>query len=212
MEISSDELRALVERSAREAVERLGPGIGRNLERLRLEALLTEWLEIERQREPFAVAKVEEECIVALGGLEVKVRADRVDELANGRRLILDYKTGKVDGNPWEGDRPDEPQLPLYCATSSEPIAGAAFAVLRTGELGFKGTTDPIAPLPELKRMKFEAPVSFDELTVRWRAVLERLAQRYTAGAAEVDPKKDACKFCGLTALCRIREIEHDRG
>ena len=45
-----------------------------------------------------------------------------------------------------------------------------------------------------------------------WKRVLERLAGNFRAGNAEVDPKPDACKNCGLKALCRIRERENDRG
>jgi len=211
MQLTPYELHELIARCTATAVERLGPGIGRKLERQRLESLLMEWFEIERKRRPFNIVKLEEECIVALGGLEVKVRADRIDELPGGRHLILDYKTGNVNSSAWDGERPDEPQLPLYCATSTEPIAGAAFALLQAGELGFRGVAENDA-LPDLKKMMFDQPASLSELTVRWRKVLERLAERYSAGAAEVDPKKDACEFCGLRALCRIREFENDRG
>jgi hypothetical protein len=42
--------------------------------------------------------------------------------------------------------------------------------------------------------------------------VLERLADNFRAGFAEVDPKQGACDLCGLRALCRIREFENDRG
>jgi len=142
----------------------------------------------------------------------VKVRADRVDELPGGRRLILDYKTGEVNSGAWDGDRPDEPQLPLYCATSAEPIAGAAFGLLQNGSVRFMGAAENSGLFPDLKKMNFEQPSSFGELTEQWRTVLERLAERYAAGAAEVDPKRNACDFCGLRALCRIRELENDRG
>jgi hypothetical protein len=59
--------------------------------------------------------------------------------------------------------------------------------------------------------MRLETPRTFSEQIVEWRRVLEKLATRYGAGDAAVDPKPDACDLCGLRALCRIRELEHDR-
>jgi hypothetical protein len=150
--------------------------------------------------------------MVTIGGLQVKTRADRVDEVAHGRDVILDYKTGRLKLTAWDGDRPDEPQLPLYCATSDRPIAGAAFAVIRAGESGFRGLTDAGVSLPGMNRMRIENPIGFDDQLKEWRVVLEHLAEDFRRGRADVDPKPAACDNCGLWALCRIREYEHDRG
>jgi hypothetical protein len=60
--------------------------------------------------------------------------------------------------------------------------------------------------------MRSETPRSFGEQIEEWRRVLERLADNFRAGFAEVDPKQGACDLCGLRALCRIREFENDRG
>jgi ATP-dependent helicase/nuclease subunit B len=212
MELALRELQALVARHVEAGVECLGPGIGRNLERRRLEKLLAEWLEIEKSRSEFAVRKSEEDRSVTIGGLQVRIRADRIDELPDGRVIILDYKTGEIKTRGWEGDRPDEPQLPLYCATSDQPVGGAAFALIRTGELGFRGLTNPNAALPEMKEMKISSPLPWEQQVAAWRQVLERLAEDFCAGLAEVDPKQGACDNCGLRALCRIREFENDRG
>ena len=66
--------------------------------------------------------------------------------------------------------------------------------------------------LPAMKKMYFQEPVSFGELLAQWRRALEHLAIDFRTGHAEVDPKPDACEYCGLRALCRIREYENDRG
>jgi len=210
LELPPGELQELVARHVSSAVQRVGGSIGRKQEQRRLEKLLTAWLEIEKLRDPFVAHKPEEERLVTIGGLQVRMRIDRVDELDDGRQIILDYKTGQVKAAGWEGDRPDEPQLPLYCATSEGPIAGAAFVQIRTGELGFRGVTEDGVSLPRLKKMQL-APVPLAETIAEWRRVLERLAQNFREGLAEVDPKHDACDYCGLRALCRIRELENDR-
>ncbi len=212
LELAPEEIRELISRSAASAIQQMGSGIGRKLERQRLERLLPQWLEIEKVRDAFTVKATEQDRLVSLGGFEVRTRADRIDQLPSGCEIILDYKTGMLKYTGWEGDRPDEPQLPLYCATSDEPIAGAAFAVIRIGELAFRGATENGVSLPALKEMRAEAPRSFGEQVEEWKRVLEQLATHFRAGLAEVDPKHGACDLCGLRALCRIREFENDRG
>jgi len=211
LELTADEIRELISRSVESAIQQIGGGIGLRLERRRLERLLPQWLDIEKARDGFKVQATEQDRLVTLGGLQIRTRADRIDQLANGREIILDYKTGIVKSNGWDGDRPDEPQLPLYCATSNEPIAGAAFALIRIGELGFRGGTEDGVSLPALKEMRSETPRPFSEQIEEWRRVLERLATNFGAGLAQVDPKQGACDLCGLRALCRIREFENDR-
>ena len=132
-------------RNIEAALNQLGMGIGRKVEQRRLQNLLTQWLELEKSRAAFTVLKPEEERLVTVGGLHVRTRVDRIDALATGGEIILDYKTGQVKSTGWDTDRPDEPQLPLYCATSARPISGAAFAVVRTGELGFRQVVDEAA-------------------------------------------------------------------
>ena len=49
------------------------------LERERLAKLAREWLEVERARPPFEVAALEEKRTLAVGGLELNGRIDRID-------------------------------------------------------------------------------------------------------------------------------------
>ena len=146
-----------------------------------------------------------------INGLQLRLRVDRVDQV-DGGRLILDYKTGKVDSQAWSGDRPDEPQVPLYCVTNERPVAGAAIASIHTGKPQFRGLTAEGVTLPELSKMKMIPALPFDAQLREWRRVMERLAGDFRSGVAHVDPKPDACDNCGLRALCRIRELENDRG
>jgi ATP-dependent helicase/nuclease subunit B len=208
-ELAAGEVHDLITRNVEAALNQLGVGIGRKVEQRRLQNLLTQWLDLEKSRSPFTVLKPEEERLVTVGGLQVRTRVDRIDALDARGEIILDYKTGQVKSTGWDTDRPDEPQLPLYCATSARPINGAAFAVIRTGELAFRGITENEAILPGIKKMSTQ-PASFAELVAEWKRILERLAADYRDGVATVDPKPGACEYCGLTALCRIREFEND--
>ena len=208
MELPSDQLQALISRAARAAVDGISHAIGRQLEQRRLEKLLYDWLQIEKSRDPFTVHGIETEREVAIGGLAVKTRADRIDELASGGDLIVDYKTGQLKSNAWDPNRLTEPQLPLYCASSDRPIVAAAFAHIRVGDLAFQGLAESAATLPAMKKMRIEPPVPLQQQINRWRQVLEHLAQNFRDGHAEVDPKDNPCDTCGLWGLCRIRELQ----
>jgi hypothetical protein len=174
-----------------------------NLQRQRLLQLLTPWLDFELTRPPFAVRAQEEQIEARIGPLNLKLRADRIDQTAAGG-LILDYKTGPAAPSQWLGDRPDAPQLPLY-ALQFEPaqLGGIAFALLRAGEeLSLKG----FAVGPQVLANPTKAALPFAAQLKDWRRVLTGLAEDFAAGYAQVDPKRypDTCTFCGQRLLCRL--------
>jgi ATP-dependent helicase/nuclease subunit B len=184
------------------------PGLGRSLERRRLERLLTDWLEIEKARPPFTVLEREEKHSVDLGGLRITTRIDRVDALEDGRQVIIDYKTGEVKTTVWTGERPDEPQVPLYCASTGNDVAAAAFARLRRSDLGFLGLADG-GELGKIKSMRTEKGVRLPDLILQWEQTLQNLALDFRTGVARVDPKAhSSCTYCDITALCRVRDSQ----
>ena len=134
---------------------------------------------------------------------------DRVDELEDGTRVILDYKSGKTSIKSWEGERPDEPQLPLYAIDmrQRQPVAAVLFAQLRTGDLGFNGLASRIGIAPKLKPVG-DTEAEWQTQLDTWRTTLTTLAEAYRAGDARVDPKEfpRTCEHCGLQALCRVHE------
>ena len=180
------------------------------LEGRRLYGLLRSWLELEKQRQPFTVLFNESESKLDLAGLPLRVRYDRVDELADGSLFVIDYKTGKVDINTWSGPRPDEPQVPIYCVTDPARISGAAFGMLNVVETGFKGLAENPDTAPGLKSPDAigdrDIPDDWQGIMQYWREVLEQLAADFLNGAAAVDPKSIpvTCRFCALPGLCRV--------
>lgn len=182
-----------------------------SIEKERLANQVRQWLTLEKQRTPFSVIFNEGKKTIKLGKLSLNIRYDRVDRLEDGRLFVLDYKTGKQQLGSWAGERPDEPQVPLYCVANSKKVAGAAFGQITAEEVAFKGIADEeIAPninLPE-ELPKLDLPQNWQEILAHWQSVLDRLAQEFMAGAAEVDPKKPSvtCRFCELQSLCRIKE------
>lgn len=184
----------------------------RELERHRLVARVLEWLEIERQRSPFTVEAMEQHASVNAGGVTVDVVIDRIDRLEDGSQAIIDYKTGNVSTRQWFGDRPEEPQLPLYSLLSGEGLGALMFARLRPGATACIGVARDAGVAPGVKPFAETAEgrsgADWDEMLADWRRVLEGLGEDFRAGLAIVDPKSlsTSCAYCGLTALCRINE------
>lgn len=183
------------------------------LEERRLTSLVTEWLEYEAARLPFAVEETEAESSVEIAGLKLKLRLDRVDRLNDGSVLVVDYKTGDVSPKAWNAPRPDDVQLPLYAGFGlggEQPVGGLVFAKLRAGDVGFAGCIrDAAATLGKVNnigRLR-RSPLSAERLEA-WRETIEDLARAFVDGRADVDPRDrpETCERCGLHALCRIHE------
>lgn len=199
---------AALEELARDRSQTL-TGRFRDIEAKRLTRLLRVWLEVEKARAPFKVVAAEQKTTIKLGGLVVEGRMDRVDELDDGTRVILDYKSGKTSIKSWEGERPDEPQLPLYAVDmhQRQPVAAALFAQLRAGDLAFNGLATRTGIAPKVKPAG-DSEAAWQAQLDAWQTTLTTLAEAFRAGDARVDPKEfpRTCEHCGLQALCRVHE------
>ncbi|CAG1064491.1 hypothetical protein BAC1_00048 [uncultured bacterium] len=224
---SSGALAAYVESIAAKALEAadVPPPLSRRfieLERKRLSSLLMDWAELESQRGVgFRVKTVELEKELQVGGLVIKGRVDRVDELEGGGELIIDYKTGAAKTKDWLTKRPMEPQLLVYSLGSG--FDALSFARVVPGECRFLGITREGETLPGIKPYesdKFRSDaggLDWEGLMDFWKESLEGLAEGFLAGVCEVDPNNlpgddRACRYCELKALCRISDggVEED--
>jgi ATP-dependent helicase/nuclease subunit B len=183
----------------------------REVEKERLRRLVLEWLDIELDRAAFRVVGHEQKVTTEINGVGVRVQIDRIDALADGRKVLIDYKTGEVKPAQWFGERPDDPQLPLYSTILEGDIAAVLFGQIRAGGLAFNGIVadeEVIGTLPSNKRLK-EVMENWQGVLGEWRDMLDRLAGDFKDGVAEVDPKQDATcdnTYCVLGPLCRIDE------
>ncbi len=181
------------------------------LEKQRLQRLLMGWLEIESQRAAFAVSASEQDMLVSIGDLELRIRADRIDTLADGSKMVIDYKSGDMSPNHWLSERPQEPQLPLYAYTMGSDCSAASYAVVRSRNLAYRGfgnTDAGVGLTTDTSKASAGKLNDWTDLQEHWRRVLEQLARSYLDGDAAVDPPdpKHSCRFCGLQSVCRIGE------
>lgn len=185
----------------------------RMMEIARISAQIDKWLALEKTRSSFAVTSQELIVEIEVAELKIKLKIDRIDTLVDGRQIIIDYKTGKVNPSEWFGDRPDKPQLPLYSlALEKQQLAGVAFAQLRVDQIAFSGITVEENLLPKVKSFKkmtqTQEMADWSAVIMDWQQVLENLAMRFLSGEATVNPKKypETCQHCALQVLCRINE------
>ncbi len=201
----SGDLSPIIERSAARAVKELGlEGRFAALERERLAKLARDWLEVEKKRGKFEVAALEERRSLAIGTLELSGRIDRMDRLPDGTHALIDYKTSRnLTPRQWMGERPEDPQLPLYALSARENVTAVAFAKLRAGDMRYMGYSREEGALAGLTRYD-----SWQALLAGWKKELEALAQGFSSGDARVDPRDGlkTCRHCDLHTLCRVHE------
>lgn len=184
------------------------------LEKKRLFRLLKKWITLELQRPPFYVVNQEGKITIELANIEYQLRIDRIDQLEDGQLLIIDYKTGQVSAVDWWGDRPDDPQLPLY-SLSDPSIAGIVFGQINNKKLGFTGLTAQDFAIDGVKSISDtsvkHAENSWQQQRQSWQYILTKLSQQFQQGYADRDPKyqQQTCHRCHLKMLCRIDTEEY---
>jgi probable DNA repair protein len=208
LQTSQEELERIVEAGVNAAVS--GPlhdsfyQLISVVERQRLKNLILEWLQVERARtQPFTVEILEEEREFSIPGLRLTLRVDRIDRLANGNILLIDYKSSAVSRQKLKCPRPPEPQLLIYAAAAGESVDGLLFAELRPGSTRPVGFT---------RERHFDSDSA--EVVKNWRLFLDksqaevlRLSNDFIRGYAAVDPRSGACQYCRVSSICRVNEL-----
>ena len=164
------------------------------------------WLAIERERESFRVCGTEVSANLEMNHLRLSLRIDRIDECADGSKIVIDYKTGTTSSQNWFGDRPQEPQLPLYTLTDPA-IKGIAYAQVRNDHSKFYG----VAATEHGELVSVESMnegMDWETQRELWHQQLSGLLEEYCAGVATVSPYNppSTCQFCECHSLCRIEE------
>lgn len=227
----SQALRALAPPSQSELIEQCVTDAARALwgevdspmllrERRRTARLMHSLCDLERQRAPFSVIATELETVLtvqlkeplSLARARMNVRIDRIDELASGGRVILDYKSGQRPSADWYGERPSHPQLLAYLAAVGDEAIAMATVNVTAREVRFDGIASSAQLLPKVKAVippegsGGDCAAAWELRRHEWVEIIEQLAAGFVAGNAPVDPKQGACDYCHVKGLCRIAE------
>ena len=185
----------------------------RPLERERLWKLLLSLRELDRGRPAFRVL-TEVRRATSVGSIPIEIRLDRLDQLADGGELVIDYKTGQFTPSGWKAARLPESQLPLYASTvrsrgmaviQLQPAGGQLHGVGEEG-LEIKG----IKPAASFIK---GVDLDWNGLLARWQSQLEALAGEFSAGDFRVDPNDRTWavgQYAGLTGIYAFIEPSDD--
>ena len=206
-----------------------------NAHSLWLEELLIVWLALEKDRNlDFSLAGAEIPTTLEIEGITLQFKIDRVDQLADGSLCLIDYKTGEAASlKKWVGDRPQYPQLALYClalesmdqdtkppmvlSQQGKGLSALVVGQVKSGKILFRGfcidnqfyrdgVGSKSVPLIENSQLPEELK-NWDALKTSWQNNLSGLVRDFQQGIAVVDPLDAVtCTYCDLHALCRIHQ------
>ncbi len=171
-----------------------------------LTQVLMDWLALEATRPAFKIFALEQEIHAVFAGHTWRLRVDRIDQLDDGRLLLIDYKTGSTSVSRWKSEELTEPQLPLYLVAHAAPIDAITFAEVSSKQLRMIGLSKAEMNLGKLGVLA--AHENWDELKSDWQKVLEQVTHDFVISDAKLDPLEGAttCQQCGLQAFCRVFE------
>lgn len=217
--VQQGRIHALVEQVSEQAADEwlidYGPTL-KALELQRARTIVMRWLELELQRDPFQIVALEQRETWTHDSLQLGVRLDRVDRLADGRLAVIDYKSGASAVDPrrnWMRERPIDLQLPFYAAVlnDSEPgVAALILAQLHARRTDTTGVSDGDCGLSGVAHFTswgaFEG-MSWDQVLKRWQQSIQALAEEFAQGyAANCSFDKNDLQYCDVVPFLRLTE------
>jgi len=182
------------------------------LELERQSRLILGWCQLEKGRPAFSVEACEESLKVNFNGLPLTLRLDRLDRLESGELIVIDYKTGSPNVKKWGGERPEEPQLPLYALLYNKDVHALMFAEINAKAIAIKGLGqlgefhDGISPAKEAS--KYDLPEDWTAIIGHWQRVMTQLSGDFLQGDCSLSFKSPQLTryYTDLAALMRNAE------
>ncbi|MBC7202149.1 MAG: PD-(D/E)XK nuclease family protein [Pusillimonas sp.] len=196
------QLSLIVDRAAHDAAQVALADYSERLRQLEIERariIVEQWLEVEKKRPSFSILELERRHIWQYKHLELGMQIDRIDQLEDGRWLVIDYKSGNGPVDPrssWTRARPIDLQLPLYASvlqqeqtqSQEQTIAALVLAKLHARGNETRGLTDvecfPGVASVEKWVWSGTGEKTWDQVMADWRQAVSMLADEFIGGVA----------------------------
>ena len=170
-----------------------------NIERGRLRQLLRDFIHAEVSRPEFNVAAVEMKLDYEKFGIRLGLRIDRIDCLADGRMLVVDYKTGSPKTFLNRNRELKDLQLMVYADALSEEIGGLAFINVDSREISYKAAGGGWNEAEE---------DAWGETLQSWRSEVHQALEALATGDARINILQSASDGRSLNILSRLEELK----
>lgn len=151
-------------------------------ERRRIERIIGRFLEAEAGRPEFTTQAVERRAEIPIDGRTLSCRLDRIDRLASGETLLIDYKTGRSPRVRWFDARLGDCQLPAYALEANAD--GIAAIRLDDSDIVYRWAGRVPLSLPGRGQTFDDA--DWQAQIVRWREQISQLLDEFAHGDVRV--------------------------
>ncbi len=187
------------------------------LERERTARLLIEVIAADLERPPFSVVAVEQEIEATVGGLPLSLRCDRIDRLADGSLVVLDYKTGSRRRFLDSQQEPREVQLVVYACALQERVSALGLYNVDSRSVHIDGAGDCLRYDVDVEPVHVYGArhglcelEDWDRRLQAWQAVVGSAASRFAAGDVRVNARQSRDEARALNLLSRFGELIHE--
>ncbi|MDH4072493.1 MAG: PD-(D/E)XK nuclease family protein [Gammaproteobacteria bacterium] len=153
------------------------------IERSRVQRMLQAFIEAELERPPFAVERLEERLELERFGVRLRLRVDRIDRLADGRLLIIDYKTGQEKVFATRHGELKDAQLVVYSCAVAGNIGALAIVNVDSRGIGWKAVGGGL---------KAEEEAGWSGQLRAWQDEVDDAVRRLGAGDARINVRQSA--------------------
>lgn len=170
------------------------------LERSRLRRLLHEFVAMESARPEFAVQDVEKKLDYEAFGIRLGLRIDRVDRMADGRLLVIDYKTGLSKNFLDRNGEPADLQLIVYANALGPDVGGLVLINVDSRVISYKGAGVEGGPWKALGEAEWTNALD------SWRSLADDALHNIRAGDVRINLLHSASEGRPLNILSRKEE------
>jgi len=171
------------------------------MERTRLQEVVGRFLTAEKSRSSFSIERVEERIDFQFAGVQLALRADRIDRMGDDSLLVIDYKTGRVKNFLGRDKNPVDLQLVVYAVALEQEVGGLALFNIGSRAIVYKavgGSVDWHAVEKDEWR----------EMLARWSVSVHVAMEQIAAGDVRVNLQLNTEQSRPLNVLSRAEELK----